>query len=344
MTRRYSRGLHDLGNGVFAYLQPDGSWGWNNAGLVVSDGKSLLVDTLWDLALTRQMLEAMIQAAPEARQIQTVVNTHANGDHCWGNQLVTGAEIIASRRGAEEMQELPPNKLAMMMKAARLFTRLGPAASGIGWVARALGAGTLAALTEGADYVTSIFGAFQFEGITLTPPTRTFDGELELRVGSEAVRLIEVGPAHTQGDVLVYLPERKVLFSGDILFIEGHPVMWAGPVERWIAACDRILGLELETIVPGHGPLTDKAGVQRLKEYLEMLHREARKRFDAGMDPMAAALDISLDAYSSWKDAERIVVNVETLYREFRGQTGGKPDAAVLFGKMARWKRSRETT
>lgn len=341
MGGTYSRGLHELGNGVFAYLQPDGSWGWNNAGLVTCDGQSLLVDTLWDLALTREMLDAMAKAAPASRTIQTVVNTHANGDHCWGNQLLTGAEIIASRRGAQEMAELPPNKMAMLLKAARLFARAGAAGAGVGWLARHLGAETLAALAEGGDYVAGIFGPFQFEGITLTPPTRTFDGELTLHVGSEEVCLIEVGPAHTQGDVLVYLPQRRVLFSGDILFIEGHPVMWAGPVGRWIAACDRILALDLETIVPGHGPLTDKQGVKRLKEYLQLLEREARARFDAGMDPMQAALDISLEAYSSWSDAERVVVNVSTLYREFRGELDRKENPVALFGQMARWKRSR---
>ena len=103
----YTKGLHELGDGCFAYLQPDGGWGWSNAGLVVGDGQSLLVDTLFDLHLTAEMLDAM---APHtaAAPISHVVNTHANGDHCYGNQLVAGAEIIASTAAAEEMGEVPP--------------------------------------------------------------------------------------------------------------------------------------------------------------------------------------------------------------------------------------------
>ena len=101
----YSKGLHGLGNGCYAYLQPDGSWGWSNAGLVVDGEQSLLVDTLFDLKLTREMLDTMRRAEPRAAaKIGTLVNTHSNGDHCFGNELVTGAEIIASKACAEEMR------------------------------------------------------------------------------------------------------------------------------------------------------------------------------------------------------------------------------------------------
>src|ERR1700734_1904290 len=104
----YVKGLQEVGDGLYAYLQPDGGWGWSNAGLVVDGDRTLLVDTLYDLALTEQMLEAMRKAVPAAVQIDTLVNTHANGDHCYGNQLVGEAMIVASAKTAEEMSELPP--------------------------------------------------------------------------------------------------------------------------------------------------------------------------------------------------------------------------------------------
>src|SRR5688572_14339284 len=113
----YTKGLHDLGTGCFAWLQPDGSWGWSNAGLVVDGESSLLVDTLFDLRLTAEMLAAMRAATPAAQAIDVVVNTHANGDHCWGNQLVRDAQIVGSRRCAEEMTELPPALLAALVES-----------------------------------------------------------------------------------------------------------------------------------------------------------------------------------------------------------------------------------
>ena len=110
----YSKGLHELGDGCFAYLQPDGGWGWSNAGLIVGDGASTLIDTLFDLKLTGEMLGSMASVV-ESAGIATLVNTHANGDHCYGNQLVTGAEIIASKKAAHEMAEVPPSMLAALL-------------------------------------------------------------------------------------------------------------------------------------------------------------------------------------------------------------------------------------
>src|ERR1700760_1510333 len=103
----YTRGLHEVGDGLFAYLQPDGGWGWSDAGLVVDGERSLLIDTLFDLRPAEEMLQTMRRAAPAAAQIDTLVNTHANGDHCYGNQLVGDALIVASERTAQEMSALP---------------------------------------------------------------------------------------------------------------------------------------------------------------------------------------------------------------------------------------------
>ncbi len=122
----YRKGAHDLGNGCYAYLQPDGTWGWSNAGLVTDQGETLLVDTLFDLKCTREMLTAFRGAVPAAARIGALVNTHANGDHTFGNQLVAGAQIIASRKCAEEMAQRTPAELAAMM---RNWRSLGPGAA-----------------------------------------------------------------------------------------------------------------------------------------------------------------------------------------------------------------------
>ena len=95
MSRSSVRGLQEVADGCHAYVQADGSWGWSNAGLVVGDGVSLLVDTLFDLKLTQRMLDSM-QPVTLASPIAQVVNTHANGDHCFGNILLDNTEIIAS--------------------------------------------------------------------------------------------------------------------------------------------------------------------------------------------------------------------------------------------------------
>jgi glyoxylase-like metal-dependent hydrolase (beta-lactamase superfamily II) len=118
MTSTYEKGLHPVGDGLYAYLQPDGGWGWSNAGLVVDGEATLLIDTLFDLRLTEEMLAAMRNAVPAAAQIDTLLNTHANGDHCYGNQLVRGARIVASERTAAEMTEVPAAAMAALVAQA----------------------------------------------------------------------------------------------------------------------------------------------------------------------------------------------------------------------------------
>jgi cyclase len=326
-TWQFTKGLHDLGNGCWAYLQPEGSWGWSNAGLVVDGGRTLLIDTLFDLALTRTMLETMRRSVPPAAHIDTLVNTHVNGDHTHGNQLVVGAEIVGTRTLLEEMEALPPERLAALFQ---------------NW--RALGA-------AGAFLHETMGSRFDFSGIVLTPPNRLFDGELTLKVGDKEVRLIDLGPAHTKSDVVAYLPAERTLFTGDLLFNGGHPAVWAGPVKNWIAACERMLSWDVETVVPGHGPITDKSAIRRLKDYFVELSAETRRRFDAGLSVEEAGRDIAQSLFGSWAfrdwiDEERIFINVGALYRDFRGGaeamdlTGG--EALEVWDMMGRFYEERK--
>lgn len=311
-SSNYSLGLHEIGDNCFAYLQPDGGWGYSNAGLVVGDGSSLLVDTLFDLKLTAAMLASMSLAVKTA-PITTVVNTHANGDHCYGNQLVRDAEIIASNATAREMVEVPPSVLAALNKAP----------------------GEVGELFRG------FFGDFIFDDIELVPPTRTFDGRLDIDVGGRTIELIEVGPAHTAGDTIAYLADTKTVFTGDILFIGGAPIVWAGPLENWIAACDLISALDVETVVPGHGPLTDKSGVAQVRDYLSHVLQQARLRFVSGVDAFDAARDIAREMlgnpnspFTDLAEYGRICVNVDTAYRSF-DPLHKSPDVVEQFRRMA---------
>ena len=188
---------------------------------------------------------------------------------------------------------------------------------------------------ETGEFFLHCFSAFDFRDINRALPNETFNGEKSVTVGDKTVNLKQVGPAHTRGDVLVHVPQDRTVFTGDILFVEGHPILWAGPVQNWIDACDYMLSLDLETVVPGHGPITDQRGITAVRDYLGYVRDEARKRYDAGMDIFEAARDINVTDYDSWGDGERIVVNVATLYREFAGDDS-EPNVAELFGLMAK--------
>ncbi len=307
----YERGLHDLGDGIFAYLQPDGGWGWSNAGLVTADGASLLVDTLFDLHLTSEMLHAM-QAVTASHPIRVAVNTHGDPDHTFGNELLPqDAEIWASTTSRDAMLRSSPEQVGELFRAKDLGD-------------------------EWSRFARMRFRTFDFEGITLRPPTHTFDGRAEIAVGSRHVELLELGPGHTAGDTVVHVPDSGVVFTGELVCANATPRGWAGPIESWLSALDRILALKPRSIVPGHGPVTDHGGVRDLAHYLQYVLDETTQRFEEGMDPDEAADDIDLSPFADWSQQERIVVNVHTVYRSLDPSVPalGVPEQFV---RMARW-------
>lgn len=150
----------------------------------------------------------------------------------------------------------------------------------------------------------------------------------------------DLGPAHTRSDSIVIVPTARTVFTGDLVFVEGTPIAWAGPISNWTAACDAIASLDVDTIVPGHGPVTDKQSALDVKRYFEFVFEEARQRQEAGMDAMEAAFDIDLGEFTDLSDAERIVVTVETVYRDL-DPSRPAPDPAAMFRGMGAYHKQR---
>jgi len=302
----YTKGLHKVAVGVYAYLDPPGLWGENNCGLIVSGEQSLVVDTKYDLELTGKMLEEMA-AITGTLPVDYLVNTHGDGDHVFGNELFKDAEIIASSTCAEGFKtEINPQMYAALIKDANNLGKLG-------------------------QYFAQIFGRFNFDGITLTPPTKTFDGRMEIKVGEKNVHLIEVGPAHTVGDVMVYLPEDKVIFTGDIIMTAPSPVSWEGPLDNMIKAMELIMNMDVEILVPGHGPVADKGAVQDCMDYWDYTAGEARKLFDQGISAVDAAKKMSVEGkYKTEPHAILNMINLHMLYRGFSGDEAPPDKPGVL--------------
>jgi cyclase len=301
----FKEGLYQLGSRTYAWLVPNGSWGETNLGIIVFQGKSVLIDTCWDVKFTQEVLHAVrdiLQPSP----VELVINTHSDGDHFWGNQLFKDRRIIATHACIDQVHHTGPGALEGLKKGGR-------------W----LQAVPLWGLHKFGRYMYNMFLPYDFSTVTLTPPNYAISGEHVVTLNGLDVVIIEVEPGHTAGDAIVWVPDQKVIYAGDLVFVGSTPVAWSGPIENVVQGLKKLLSLEVEFIVPGHGPLARKEDLQHLMAYWEYIHEELHRRFQKGMPPWEAAKDILLGSdfqtmpFASWDSPERLVTNAFTLYRHW---------------------------
>ncbi|WP_324783637.1 MBL fold metallo-hydrolase [Streptomyces sp. H51] len=307
-------GLIPLADGLHLWAPGHtGTWGFANCLLITSGRQAALVDTPYDRPMTEALIAAAGRVLPDGAAVETIVNTHVNGDHTFGNGCFPGAEIIATRAAAEHVcREPSPAQM-------HFLTHGTPADEPLGWYAR------------------EHFGRYRYDDVRAVPPTRTFSGRHELRVGGVEAELIEVGPAHSAGDLVVHLPAQRTVCAGDVLFQGDHPVHWNGPLAGIAAACETILGLDPETVVPGHGPVMSPQDVRGQLAYLRGLEELVHARHAAGLTVAEAAADIIATGYHDHLGLpERIVILTAVEYRHLDGDTG-EPDLVHLAARAADW-------
>jgi cyclase len=183
----------------------------------------------------------------------------------------------------------------------------------------------------------TIFPDLDFTGVAVTPAHITTDKELTLHVNDQEVKLIHFGAGHTIDDLVVFLPKEGIIFTGDLIFLYSMPLAMEGSFTGWIKNMATMSKLGVKTYVPGHGPVCGKEGLQECLDYLVLVQKEARKRFDKGMTADEAARDIDLGNFQKWANPERILANMERLWREFRGEdpATSKLDVVDVFFRMA---------
>jgi cyclase len=289
----WNTGLREVAPDTYAYLQYNGSWGISNAGFLEGEEGLLVIDA----TMVASMAEAFIKEIRRVsdKPFRQLINTHSHPDHTGGNRLFTGAEIVSHRICREEMQrganrppgDRPPGPMAAMRTPAmdRMFQQIE------------------------SD-----------PGRELVLPTLTYEDKLTLRYGKTEIELFYYGPAHTFGDTLVYFPQSKVLFAGDVGFFYSMPLAAAGKIGGWLNVIDRVMDMDIELIVPGHGPPGGKQELQDEREYFEFVMDQTRRCFDRGLSVEQAIDEIDLGAYKDLLDSERIIANVGVAYREHRGE------------------------
>lgn len=291
----YQTGATEVGDNLYAYLQWNGGWGISNAGFLVDDDGLMVIDALMAPSMTRAFVDTMrgVSEAP----FRHLVNTHMHADHTNGNQFITGAEIVAHEHCREEMVS------AASLEAAAAAKR---ADGGRG---------------EKPFWIQDSWWE-ELAEVESTLPQTTFADSLTLRYGETEAQLLHHGPAHTLGDSLVYFPDSKVLFSGDLAFFYAMPLC-RGNMPNWVRICDIIRDMDIETIIPGHGPVGGKRELQDMQEFMQFMVDQTRDAFANGLSEEDAAKAIDIGDWAKWPEAERKEMNIANLYATYRAESNG---------------------
>jgi cyclase len=303
--------LVKVADGVYAAIAKPGGLASGNAGFVVGDGGVLMVDTFFTPTAVEELIEA-IQSETQ-QPIKYALNTHYHLDHTGGNQVLAarGVPIIAhdnvaiwqttkNRRFLPLPEELQKRRNDAVKQLSEIATDQTEKRVQIERQLRRLDA----MLT-----------------IKLTNPSVTFgSGTLHLYLGKREVILFTL-PGHTGGDVLAYVPDANVVFTGDMGWRKTLPNLVDASVSEWIASLDKILSqYPTAKFVPGHGDVADASELREFREYLDDLRTRVKQAIADGLTIEQAKLQLKLpEKYKSFAFQNFATTNVEDMYKELKG-------------------------
>ncbi len=236
-------GLKRIAENVYSYADvknssPQNSFG-ANSGIIIGRDGIVVIDTLTSAKEAKRFIRDIRSITD--KPIKYVVNTHSHLDHTFGNAEFErlGAVIISQSNDARIMR----NSSEAVLKNAGAY-----------------------GLSDK-----------DMEGTKIAYPSLTFSRNMGIDLGDERIEMIYAGPSHTEGSIMVLLPDKKLLFAGDILFTNYHPFVADGDINSWINVLDTILAMDVSTVVPGHGPVSGRKDIRDMKEYLIAFDKKAKE-------------------------------------------------------------------
>jgi cyclase len=302
--------LEMLASGVYAAIASDLGGAVSNAGIVDLGDRVLVFDTFLTPDAGRDLLRAAEQVTH--RPVTFVINSHYHNDHIRGNQAFPEqVEIVATKetdcliktKGVEELawdKENAPQRLAELEKQLEGQTNphyRGTSPEEIAW-------------TE--HYFRVI--AESLRSVHLRLPTQTFEKEIQFHSPLRTAYLISYGGGHTGSDAFLYLPEEKIAFAGDLLFVGCHPYLGDGDPLAWVQYLQELEALDLQTIVPGHGPVGQPLDLALVRQYIVELTRLAEKLVKAGATAEEVAAQPVPEAYNDWQFSSFFAANMRYLF------------------------------
>jgi cyclase len=303
--------LVKVAEGVYAAIAKTGGLASGNAGFIVGDGGVLVVDTFFTPIAVEELISEIGKLTHQP--IKYAVNTHYHLDHTGGNQVLAAVNVPIIAHDNVVAWQTTKNRRFLPLPE-ELQKRRADAAK---------------QLTETAedqkDKRTQLERQMRrFDAmlsIKLTNPSVTFStGVMHLYLGTREVVLFSL-PGHTGGDVLVFVPDANVMFTGDMGWAKTLPNLVDATVNDWIPSLDKILSNHASTkFVPGHGDVATAAEMRDFRDYLDDLQKRTKKAIADGLTINQAKEQLKLpDKYQSFAFQNFAQPNVEDMYKELKG-------------------------
>jgi len=297
--------LRELAEGVYAWI---GAYGNSNAGAVETPQGLVIYDSQQHAPLARQFRDALRKVSD--KPVEMLVNSHFHLDHVAGNVVFAEeAPIYAHEKTMQQLQDF-----------------LGPK-DGTGWIIKDLmtkiqlfyGPNLPDLIPEGdpaLDWFRDRFAPPEYDVMEIIPPTHTFADRFQIHLTDQVASFDYYGPGHCDGDLVFNIPGKKLAFLADLLFEGRFPWIGDADLNGWIGTLGRILTMDLDCVVPGHGvPVTLKE-VAEFQGLLTSLRDAVSEAVDGGATEDEAAKEIRLPDYSELpRYDEWLGFNVRNAYR-----------------------------
>ena len=303
--------LVQVADGVYAAIAKPGGLASGNAGFIVGDGGVMIVDTFFTPAAIEELFSEI--ARKTQQPIRYAVNTHYHLDHTGGNQVLAARGVPIIAHDNVMTWQTTKNK-RFLPEPAELLKRQAD-------IEKQLAAVSADQQDKRAQLERQWGRLNAMQQIKLTNPSITFgSGTMHVYLGSREV-VLQTLPGHTGGDVIAYVPDANVMFTGDMGWSKTLPNLVDATVKDWIPSLDLILQQHGNTkFVPGHGEVATAAEIREFRDYLDGLRTTVGRTIEEGLTVEQAKEQLKLpEQYKKFAFQNFAQPNIEDMYKELKG-------------------------